>query len=993
MLWQYPPYIIPLIALLISGGLAVWGWKHRTASGAAWFSALMAAAFVFILFYSLELFSTTLKEALFWSKMQYFGALNISLMWFFLTLTYTGKRDWLTKRNIGFLFIIPVITLILVWTNQYHELIWSNPSLKKRFVFSILTFDPGPWWWVNILYANALLLVSVYLLIKNLAQTGGFYRRQIITLLLFFSINWVGTAFYIMDKTPYQINPSPLTIALGGLIISWGLFRYQFTKIIPVAKNIIFNEMQDGLIVLNEENKIVEINPLAQEILGKKKDETNEFIGKPITEVLSEYPDLKKKFTLSNSLEKEHIEAVLHTENMGTRSFEIRVSKLKDKRNRSIGRLLFWHDITERAKQEEINKLLLSVTQEVSTAQDFKTSLNKTLSIIVERANWTFGEAWIPNQDKNLLVNANVSYYRGENMQKLQEFDQISQNFTFPPNVGLPGRVWVSKKIEWQKNTSTLPREVYLRVHYAQKAALKASLGIPVLDRKKVVAVLVFYMNEIRTKDPYAIDLISAATAQLGAVLQHKSTEEIMRIQSAALEASSNGIVIANKKGEVAWVNPAFSKMTGYSKEDIKKHGLHLLKSGKHPAAFYANLWNTILSGNTWRGEIINKRKNGNFYTEEQTITPTRNKKGEITHFIAIKNDITQRKADEEKMRQLSRAVEQSGSTIVITDLQGNIIFTNPAFSKITGYTSEEAIGQNTKILNSGKHDSAFYKKLWDTITSGKVWQGEIINRKKNGELYWEAATISPVQNENGETTHYLAIKEDITKRKAIEKALEEEQKKTDALLKNILPEKIAQEIKETGKTKPVLLRNISILFTDFKNFTSTAEELSPSELVKLIDYYFTNFDKIIEKHNLEKLKTIGDSYMCAGGLPNRDPQHAIHITDAAFEILQFVSNTKAERKKTGRAYWDVRIGISSGSVVAGVVGKKKYAYDIWGDAVVMAARMEQSGAEGKINVSQSTYELIKNDFACQYRGKVAAKHKGQVNMYFVLRKKSDYTT
>jgi PAS domain S-box-containing protein len=984
MLSQYPPYIVPIIALCISGTLAFWGWKHRPAPGAAWFSMLMLAAFVFTLFYSFEIFSQSLKAAIFWSQMQYFGALNISIMWLFLTLTYTSKRDRLTKRTITLFFVIPIITLILVWTNQYHELIWSNPRLEKHFVFSILTFDPGPWWWVNIIYGNILLIISTFLLVKSLKQANSIYRRQILTLLLFLGVNWVGTAFYVTGKTPYNVNPTPLTVALGGAIISWGLFRYQFTKIIPIAKDIIFNEMKEGLIVLSEGNRIVDINPLAREILGEKTETESELIGKPIKEALFAYPDLREKFCLSKEFKEQRIETTLHTENSGTRSFEIRTSQLKDKQNRAIGRLMFWHDITARAKQEETNKLLLSVTQEVSTAQDFKTSLNKTLSIIVKRANWTFGEAWVPNHKRTLLINANVSYYLGEKMDKLKEFDQISQDFTFPPNVGLPGRVWASKKIEWQKNTSTLPRQVYLRVQYAQKAELRASLGIPVLDGEKVVAVLVFYMNEIRSKDPYAIDLISAATAQLGAVLQHKSAEEIMRIQSTALEASSNGIVIANKDGKVTWTNPAFSQMTGYSRQEVTEKGLNLLKSGKHSTAFYANLWNTILSGKTWHGEIINKRKNGSVYTEEQTITPTRNKEGEITHFIAIKNDITQRKANEEKMRQLSRAVEQSGSTIVITDLEGNIIFTNPAFSKITGYSFQEAIGKNTKILNSGRHNTEFYRNLWDTISSGNVWQGEMINRKKNGELYWEAATISPVQNEKGETTHYLAIKEDISERKAIEKALIKEQEKTDALLKNILPEKVVREIKETGKAKPVLLESISILFTDFKNFTSTAEELSPDELVKLIDYYFTSFDQIVEKHHLEKLKTIGDSYMCASGLPDPDPEHATNITNAALDMLNFVNVAKTERRKKGLAYWDIRIGISSGSVVAGVVGKKKYAYDIWGDAVVMAARMEQSGEVNKINISQSTYDIIKNDFICQYRGKVAAKHKGQVNMYFV---------
>ena len=1110
MHFQYTHFVVPIfIALIISGILAIQGWRLRPASGAAWFSMLMLSASIFTFFYGLEVLSTDLKETLLWSKMQYIGGQNLSVMWFFLTLTYTGKRDWLTKRNIGLIFVIPAITLALAWTNQFHELVWTTPFLENNPAFSVLDFTPGAWWRVSMLYANSLLLISTALLIQTLIRSKSLYQRQIITLLLFSGINWLGTGLYVMDMIPYGINPNPITFSIGGLIITWGLFRYQFVDITPIAKDTIINKMQEGLIVLNAQNKIVDINPMAKKILGK---ESSNLIGKSINEVLSAHPELEENLCRNKDNSEKNLEITFYTESEGTRSFDIRVSPLKDKRNRLTGRLMFWHDITERVKQETSQNLLLSITQEVSTAQNFKSALNKALEIIVERANWTFGEAWLPNESHSLLKNANASYCRGSQIQALEEFDQVSQSFTFSPNMGLPGRVWASKKTEWQKNTSSLPRQVFLRVQYAQKAKLKASLGIPILNSGEVVAVLVFYMDEVRTKDQYMIDLISIATTQLGAVLQHKGTEEIMRIQSAALEASTNGIVITNKNGTITWANPAFSELTGYSMQEIMGENPRVLKSGQHSPEFYQDLWGKISSGEAWQGEIINQRKDKSLYTEEQTITPTRNKEGEITHFIAIKKDITRRKEfekalaternllrtlidsipdliyakdihgkfslanlalakltgqsspenligrdefdtapdeiaaqflsvekeirrtgkpilnhiektvdfennsfwlsttkvplkndlgeitgivgvsrditesrrAEEKIRQLSRAVEQSGSTIVITNLNGDIEFANPAFSKITGYTFEEAIGKNTSILNSGKHPPSFYKKLWGTISSGDVWQGEMVNRKKNGTLYWESATISPVLNEKGETTHFLAVKEDISERKTIEKALAQEQEKTDALLRNILPDKVAQEIKETGKAKPILFENTSILFTDFSNFTATAESLSPDELVKLIDYYFTAFDKITEKHQLEKLKTIGDSYMCASGLPTPTQNHATEITCAALELLKFVKEAKTERQKKGLPFWDIRVGISSGSVVAGVVGQKKYAYDIWGDAVVMAARMEQSGEIDKINISETTYKLIKDHFNCQYRGEIAAKHKGQVKMYFV---------
>ncbi|NHZ72743.1 MAG: PAS domain S-box protein, partial [Aquificales bacterium] len=194
-----------------------------------------------------------------------------------------------------------------------------------------------------------------------------------------------------------------------------------------------------------------------------------------------------------------------------------------------------------------------------------------------------------------------------------------------------------------------------------------------------------------------------------------------------------------------------------------------MLQSGEHPPQFYEEMWAMLIQGKTWHGEMINKKKDGTLYWEHATISPITDTNGATTGYLAIKDDISDRKQAEEEIRQLSRAVEQSGSSIVITNLDGDIEFVNPAFCQVTGYTSEEAIGQNPRILQSGEHDTAFYKEMWRVITEGEVWQGEMLNKKKDGTLYWEHATISPVKDDNGVTTHYLAIKDDISERKRAE--------------------------------------------------------------------------------------------------------------------------------------------------------------------------------------------------------------------------------
>jgi class 3 adenylate cyclase len=175
-------------------------------------------------------------------------------------------------------------------------------------------------------------------------------------------------------------------------------------------------------------------------------------------------------------------------------------------------------------------------------------------------------------------------------------------------------------------------------------------------------------------------------------------------------------------------------------------------------------------------------------------------------------------------------------------------------------------------------------------------------------------------------------------------------------------------------------------MFTDFKGFTRISEKLTPAELVTEIDTCFKAFDTIITKYNIEKIKTIGDSYMCVGGLPKANSTHAKDVVQAALEIQAFMNNHLAERLASGKEPFEMRIGIHSGSVVAGIVGLKKFAYDIWGDTVNIASRMESSGIEGKINISGATYEHVKNEFTCVYRGKIDAKNKGEIDMYFVER-------
>jgi class 3 adenylate cyclase len=219
---------------------------------------------------------------------------------------------------------------------------------------------------------------------------------------------------------------------------------------------------------------------------------------------------------------------------------------------------------------------------------------------------------------------------------------------------------------------------------------------------------------------------------------------------------------------------------------------------------------------------------------------------------------------------------------------------------------------------------------------------------------------------------------------KRTNKIIQAEKDRSEELLLNILPRETAKELELNGSARPRYYESVTVLFTDFKGFSSIAGKLTPQELVAELNDYFVAFDEIVGQNNLEKIKTIGDAYMCAGGIPSANTTHPLNAVKAAMAMQEFMRRKGEERRAKGLIAWDLRIGIHTGPIVAGVVGKKKYAYDIWGDTVNIASRMESGGEPGRVNISAATYALVRNQFACTHRGRISAKNIGEIDMYFV---------
>ena len=266
-------------------------------------------------------------------------------------------------------------------------------------------------------------------------------------------------------------------------------------------------------------------------------------------------------------------------------------------------------------------------------------------------------------------------------------------------------------------------------------------------------------------------------------ITAEKAVAAEIRKLSLAIEQSPNSIIITDLDCRIEYVNDAFTRNTGYTREDVIGKNPRLLKSGKTTATVYDSMWQALINGTTWHGEFINLDRAGREQIEAAIIVPLRQPDDSISHYVAIKEDITVRKQQENQLRKLILAVEQSPDSIVITDINARIEYVNDAFQRNTGYTKEEAIGINPRVLKSGRTPQSTYDDMWATLSRGEIWRGELVNRRKDQSEYVEFANIAPIRQPDGEITHYLAIKEDITEKKAMLDELERHREHLEQLI------------------------------------------------------------------------------------------------------------------------------------------------------------------------------------------------------------------
>jgi len=456
---------------------------------------------------------------------------------------------------------------------------------------------------------------------------------------------------------------------------------------------------------------------------------------------------------------------------------------------------------------------------------------------------------------------------------------------------------------------------------------------------------------------------------------------------------TDNAVLISDKDGTWEWANEGFTKMYGYSlNEFIDARGATISEassSGKIKHIIDEAVYLKKSVTYTSRG----MRHDGTELWVQSTLTPIFDKNDELKRFIVIDTDITHIKRINNELRKLSLVASKTDNSVIMMDKTGKIEWVNDAFHRFYDMSLDEFKTLYQKTIFDLHTEVKGLFDLNEIITSrkSKSFVSSFVTRR--GVQKWIQSNLTPVAGMGNDNDQIIAIETDITRLKMVEEEMKLQRKKSDELLLNILPAETAEELKSQGHAQPRYYDSATVLFCDFKNFTFYCEQLSPHQLVSELREYFDVFDDIVGKFYVEKIKTIGDAYMCAGGLPIRNRSHAFDVLLTALEIHKVTHEINQRKIAEGRQPWEMRIGIHTGDLVAGVVGKRKFAYDIWGDTVNIASRMESACEEGRINISGDTYNMVKDFFNCTYRGKIEAKNIGKFDMYFVDGLKPEYST
>lgn len=858
----YTPYSIPLIAAAgISIFVAIYAWRHRSSPGAPALTLLAAAIAQWILGYILEISSADLNTIYIWGVSQYIGIAFAPYAWLIFAIDFAGYSKLLTRRFYVLTAIFPVITVLLAWTTRWHGLVWAKYDISLVEGFSALATQKGYWFYAHTAYSYLMLLIGTILLVRALVRLQGLYRSQVIAMLIAVFAPWIGNVLYLTGNSPIpylDLTPFSFTVTVAAL--AWAIFGFHLVDITPIARDLVIDSLQEGVIVLDANDRVADINSSAARIFGIQ---ISHAIGTLASELFTPWQSLRERLREDEDWVQEFSNGVGQAE----RQYEAAISHIQDAQGRNAGRVMIVREV-----------LSSSTRRRPASSSTEAASVSDSVDTTIETPKWLDAYPWLKkifvyfytpiNTDLVVPPNISPTWYLAR-----------ERSFTIILRVGaLAGTIAYFFTLPVMRVASRFSiSSLFFGIVIVLLWFLGGGRKIGFETRANVFLVLIYFMSvnetigygfsvecflfftafvtistlltgrrglRLATLTSFITLVLFAWLIGGGYYIPLNLTATTLRPQSLAIgftnlfvflatsSAIANATIVLMENLNSAWRKESQTSNLLQQERDLleqrveeRTHDLQEAESKfrtlveQLPAVLYRDdadqngknnyyspqaermlgypmsvwekdsmLWHSILHPDDKERaiETINETlSNGHSLSEYRLFDSdgrvvwvrdeailVRESSGKPLFVQGIMQDITEIKKAEEEIRKLSRAIEQSGNSIIITDTNGDIEYVNPTFEKITGYSFNEIKGQNPRILKSGRQRAEFYDKLWATISSGNVWHGVFHNKRKDGTLYWENATIAPVMDATGRVTNYVAIKEDITARREADERL-----------------------------------------------------------------------------------------------------------------------------------------------------------------------------------------------------------------------------
>jgi PAS domain S-box-containing protein len=601
MTWQFQPYLVLLgSAVVIALLVALVCWRRRSAPGAQSFALLMLAVAWWAALRALEGAAQTYEVKLTFGKLTYLGIASVAPLWLMAALSYCGLARWLTRQRIVLLWIIPIITMVLALTNDWHGWLWSSVLPATAVTSGNLFYGRGWWWYLALAFNYGALLAGSILLVRQALLMGHGLRRQAGLLIIAVTVPWVANIFnYLRIYLIPGFDLTPFALALTGAIMALGVFRFHLFDLMPLVHSAIIDDLRDGILVIDEQRRIIDMNRAALRLAGLATAP----IGQLIDQVL---PLWSQQFAYLRDVNEIETEISLPQPAGEPRTMELQITPLRDRGGTIRGKIVTAHDVTDRRR----------------------------------------------------------------------------------------------------------------------------------------------------------------ADAQL---------RQLQR----AVEQSPASVVITDTTGRIEYVNPHFTQLTGYTLKEALGRNPSILKTGHTPPEVYAEMWQTIAAGREWHGEFLNRKKNGELYWEDAHIGPVTDVDGRVTHYVAVKEDITARKQTEAELQQsrarLKAIFDNASVGITLTDRAGRYIQVNQRWSDMSGYPIER-VNQLSPIDLTHPDDRAANQEKMQQLIAGTIDGYELQKRyvRQDGTVFWGVLSVTAIHNSAGDFEASLGIISDITERKAAEANLQE---------------------------------------------------------------------------------------------------------------------------------------------------------------------------------------------------------------------------